>query len=68
MPGLEAHPQHIVLDVANIDVSEVLELSVYSGSGKTIAKVVGPQTHLSYVKIADAVIRISRRRKGTRSQ
>jgi hypothetical protein len=42
MPGLETNPQHIVLDVANLDISEVLELSVYSGSGKALAEVVGP--------------------------
>jgi hypothetical protein len=42
MPGLETNPQHIVLDVANIDISEVLELSVYSGSGKALGEVVGP--------------------------
>ena len=68
MPGLETNPQHIVLDVANIDISEVLELSVYSGSGKALGEVVGPQANLTHVKIADAVIRISWRGKGARGQ
>ncbi len=68
MPGLETHPQHIVLDIANIDISEVLELSVYSGSSKALGEVVGPQAHLPHVKIADAVIRISWRGKGARGQ
>jgi hypothetical protein len=63
MPGLEAHPQHIVLDIANIDVSKVIELSVYSGRGKAHGEVVCPQAHLANIKIADAVVGISRRDK-----
>jgi sporulation protein YlmC with PRC-barrel domain len=68
VPWLETNPEHIVLDVANFDISEVLELSVYSGSGKALGKVVCSQANLPHVKIADAMIRISWRGKGARGQ